>query len=511
MDTPSEAPGDGAGVEGLHLQGRSAQETLGGVPEPGRPIEKVPTGIAGLDEVLLGGLPVGRTTLVGGGPGTGKTVLALEFLHRGALAGAPGVFVSFEERVNDLRANAGAMGMELSPLEAAGKLRLVHAAVPHDAVYAGQFDIQGLLAMLEGHTAAVGAGRLVIDAIDVLMRVFGDPDRERQELHILHQWLRDRGLTALLTAKAGGEGMRTYPFLDFMADCVLLLDQRIERQVRTRRLNVVKYRGSGFLSNEYPYVLSERGIVVMPISSASLRQAVVAERVSSGDAAFDALLGGGFQRGSCILLAGPSGAGKTTLAGIFVQAACRRGEGVLYVSFEEAATTLTGNLRSVGIDVQTPADAGMLQIVTALPEAMGVEQHLLRVYDAIESSDPRHIVIDAISACRRMGSEQAAFDFCARLVTTCKQRGITCLYTNQTSDPRDVVELTGLGLSSLVDTLIALPFHDDGQRLRRRMVVIKSRGSAHSTGYQDFAITDNGPVFGAGAVAGALQGEGGGR
>ncbi len=461
----------------------------------GAPLRKVATGVAGLDIILDGGLPMGRTTVVCGGPGAGKTVLTMEFLFRGAEAGSPGVFLSFEESAEDLRANAASMGMDLGALEAAGMLRVVHAAVPHGAVRSGQFDIQGMLAILDGHTREIDAGFVVIDAIDVLMRVFGDPEKEREELYVFHDWLRQRGLTALLTVKAGPGPRQVYPFLDYMADCVLLLDQRMHEQVRTRRLKVVKYRGSRFLGNEHPFVLSGDGMVLLPLAVATLDREADGEHVSSGSEAFDRRLGGGYLRGSCIVLAGPAGVGKTTLACLFAQAACRRGEKVLYVGLEEAAPTVVRGMAGVGIDLAGHVDDKTLEFLTTIPESRGIEEHLVEILRRIETFEPRHLIVDAISACERMGSRGAAFDFCVRLLTACRQQGITCLYINQVGEAADILRITGMNISSLVDTLVAMSYQDDGTRLSRRLLVVKSRGAKHSMAYHPYAVTDRGIEF----------------
>jgi circadian clock protein KaiC len=458
----------------------------------GSPIPKVPTGIEGLDAVLEGGLPLGRTTLIGGGPGSGKTVLALEFLYRGAVAGESGLFVSFEERREALQANAAAIGWDVNRLEEAGTLRVIQAEIPHHALRAGEFDIQGLLAILDGQSKAWGAKRMVLDAVDVPMRIFGDPERERQQLYVLHDWLRDRALTSILTVKTDPDGKQIYPFLDFMADCVLYLDQRMAGQVRTRRLRVVKYRGSDFLSNEYPYVMALGGVVLMPISMASLQHKVSDKWVSSGNADLDEILGGGYRQGSCILVTGPTGVGKTTLASLFAAAACRRGERVLYISFEEAQESIVLGMLGAGIDLGQWLDKGTLRFLTAMPEAMGVEEHLARILVVIKEFAPRHMVLDAISACIRMGSEEAAFDFLVRLLSICKERGVTCLFTNQASGSGGAEEISGMGISSLVDTCLILQFADDGREMRRRLVVMKSRGSAHSSRYHDLIISNSG-------------------
>ena len=459
----------------------------------GSSIPKVQTGIRGLDDILMGGLPQGRTTIINGTAGTGKTVMAMEFLYRGALAGEPGLFISFEERAGDIRINAAAMGIDIASLEEEGKFRVIHAELPLDAVNSGEFDTSGLLAMIEGHAGLIGAKRIVLDAIDVFMSIFGDPRREREEISILHNRMRDLGMTTILTVKAGSEGRMIYPFLDFMADCVLFLDQRVSGQVRTRRLNVLKYRGSDFLSNEHPYVFSPNGIVLMPVSSLALEQLSFRKRVSSGHSRMDEILGGGYFVGSSILLAGPSGAGKTSLACIFAHAACNKGEKVLYVDFEVAREALVGAMRSIGLDLRLALDAdSRLRIHTAMPESMGIEEHLLRIIDEMTLFSPHHLVVDAISACRRMGSERAAFDFVVRLMTECKSRGITCFYTNQIVNDQDPTYLSGLGLSSLVDTLIALEYFFEGQSLSRRLMVIKSRGTHHSMDFHQMNFTDHG-------------------
>lgn len=466
-------------------------------------IPKMPTHMRGLDDILAGGLPRGRTTLLSGGPGTGKTVFAVELLYRGALAGEPGVFISFEEHADDVRANATAMGMDVAGLEESGKLKVLHAEVPHGAVRSGEFDIKGLLGIVEGHTRALGAKFVVLDAIDVLMRIFGDPTREREEMYLLNDWLRERGFTVVLTVKANPAGEQIYPFLDFMADCVLFLDQRMHGQVRTRRLNVRKFRGSDFLSNEHPYVLSSRGVVLMPVSSVALVHEASGKPVTTGNGDLDATLGGGYLRGSCVLVAGASGTGKTTLACTFARAACQRGEEVLYVGFEESQEAMATGMLSTCIDLAPVLEAGTLRVLTAMPESLGVERHLL---DAFEALGPDHVVVDAISACHRMGSERAAFDFLLRLLTFCKEHGVTCLLADQLAEPEQAAQIAGYGISSLVDTLLVLEYCDDSRRISRRLLVVKSRGVAHSMRYHPFRITDDGIVLDAVADERAQEG-----
>ena len=463
-----------------------------------RPIPKVPTQVRGLDEVLEGGLPRGRTTLVSGGPGSGKTVLGLEFLCRGALAGEPGVFVTFEERAEAVRTNALSMGWDLAALEKAGKVAVVEARLHGAEVLSGDFDIEGLLAIVAGHAKRIRAKRVVLDALDVLLRVYGDAQRERSELYRLHDWLIDRKLTSVLSVKVQlDENMaHRYEFLDFMADCVIRLDHRVVGQVATRRLRVIKYRGSAFGTNEYPYVISDLGIVLFPLTQAELTHQPLGQKVSSGLAGLDIMLNGGFRRSACILIAGTSGTGKTALASAFAQAAARRHEKVLYLNFEESQEALISGMLSAGIDLRPALRSRRLMVQTALPEAMGSDNHLVRALEAMDSFKPDHLIVDAISACVRMGSEQAAFDYLMRLVAVVKDRGITCLLTNQIMGLLgDGEELSGIGFSSVVDVVIHLRFVEAGQEIGRQVLIIKARGSGHSNRRESFYITDQGIEF----------------
>ncbi len=458
-----------------------------------RSIPKIPTNIRGLDGILKGGFPEGRTTILSGMAGTGKTVLALEFLYRGALEGHAGLFISFEERAEDVRANASAMGMDPTVLEDQSKLRIIHAEMPVDAVMTGDFDTRGLLALIEGQARLTGAKRIVLDAVDSLMSIFDNPRREREEISLLLNRLRSLSMTTIFTVKVEPTGRNVYPFLDFMADCVLLLDQRVAEQIRTRRLKVLKYRGSDFLSNEHPYALSSEGVVLLPVSAMSMKDASFQERVSSGSEELDRIVGGGYFRGSCILLCGPTGIGKTSLACTFAHAACARGEKVLYVDFEVSPQTLVLAMRSIGLDLQPSLQAdSRLHMLAAMPESDGFEEHLVRILAEMTRFSPRYLIVDAISACRRMGSERDAFDFLLRLMTACRARGITSFFTNQIRNQDHLTQLSGLGISSLVDTIIALEYFLDGQELNRRLMVIKSRGSDHSKEFHQLELSDTG-------------------
>jgi len=460
----------------------------------GGALPKVATGIAGFDEILEGGLPKGRTTLISGGPGTGKTVLGLEFLYRGAVDGQPGIFVAFEERADAVRQNALSLGWDLAPLEQAGQLFLMEARLDPQVVLSGDFNLQGLLAIIGGQAASMGARRIVIDALDVLLRIFDDPARERNQIYALHNWLMDHEMTTILTVKtsSGGETSPRYEFLDFMADCVIYLDQRITEQISTRRLRVLKYRGSGFGRNEYPYAITGEGVSLLPISTAGLGHEPLGPKVSSGHPRLDSIMDGGYRRASCALIAGTSGTGKTILTCTFVRAACERGERVLYIGFEESEAAMVSGMLSPGIDLRPALQAGTLQVMTAMPEAMGAEEHLVRAFRALDVFQPQHVVVDAISSCRRMGTEQAAFDYVMRLVNACKERGITCLLLNQVTGFREEEEISGIGISSLVDTVIFLRYIDIGGEINRTLLVMKARGSKHANQYREFRITDQG-------------------
>lgn len=455
---------------------------------------KDPTGIEGLDEVLFGGLPRGRTTLIRGGPGTGKTILAMEFIYRGALAGQPGIFVTFEERADILRQNALALGWDLAAMEKEGKLLLLQPDLPRYVVESGQFDIGGTLAILSGHVQRMGATRIVIDAADVILRMFRDPwDRENQ-LFLIHDWLAGQTMTSLLTLKISAEQPTIYDRLEYIADCAFHLDNRVRGQVTTRRLRVLKYRGSDFLSNEFPCVITSRGFALMPISLAELKS-VGHGKISSGLAKLDTLLDGGFKRGSCVLVGGPSGSGKTIFACEFSIAACARNEKVLYLSFEESREGLVSGMKSPGLDLESTLKTERLKLTAIMPEAMGVEEHLYRIFQMIDEFKPEHLVVDSISACSRMGSEGMEFEFLMRLLTHCRSQGITCYYLNQTVPHQIPHSISGVGLSSLVDTLIVLDQDWPDATHRRRLLIIKSRGSKHSHLFHSFQITDQGVVI----------------
>lgn len=457
-------------------------------------IAKTPTRIHGLDDILHGGLPTGRVTLVGGGPGTGKTVFGLEFLYRGALSDEPGIFLTFEESADNIRRNAAAFGWDLAALEKSGRLFVMGGGLDPQVLVSGDINLVGCLSIIAGKARELGARQVVIDALDVLMEYFDDPVREKREILALQNWLVEQGMTTLLTTKAAKErrGPAAYDYLDFMADCVIHLDQRIQNQVNTKRLQIIKYRGSGYGSNEYPYIVAPDGLFFHGVSDMWLRYAPSGTRVSSGHEDLDAILGGGFIQGSAVLLSGLTGTGKTSFAATFARAASDKGRKVLYVNFEESRDSLVAGMRSIGVDLGGAIEGGALRVLAEMPESKGIEEHLYDKIKAIEDFAPDHLVVDAISACKRIAGEKASFDFIMRLVNYSRLRGITAILVNQADSLTGDQEISGIGVSSIIDTIVLLRYEGRGDETRRRLQVLKSRGSRHSRRWHGFSLTDAG-------------------
>ncbi|MFW6055418.1 MAG: circadian clock protein KaiC, partial [Thermodesulfobacteriota bacterium] len=463
--------------------------------DPPHAITKVPTGIVGLDEVLQGGIPEGGLTLLSGGPGSGKTMLGLAFLVRSAQAGRPGILLTFEERKRDLRNYAFGFGWDLPLLEKRQSLAIISARMPPNALLSGDFDLRGLLGIVQQQAQQMEARHILIDAPDVFLRLLENTVKERAELQALYEWLRNANLTCILTAKRQGKSVFAsyYEFLDYMAECVIHLNQDVSEQIATRRLRIIKYRGSTYGRNEYPFAITSEGLRIIPVTQTSLEHQALGESLPSGIEGMDEILGGGFRRNSCTLITGGSGTGKTTFACSFALAATSSGERVIYLDFEESWEALLSCMQSVGLDLRQAFDSGKLRFFSSMPESKGVEEHLIQAFRAVEDCEPQHLVVDAISACRRMGSEHAAFDYLLRLIDFCKKRGITTLLTNLTaSDAGSGQEITGLDLSSVIDTVIILSNVQDQKRFKRKLRVFKSRGRGHSNRIHEFKIKEQG-------------------
>jgi circadian clock protein KaiC len=448
------------------------------VAESSPRLSKAATGIAGLDEITGGGLPRGRATLVVGGPGCGKTLLAMEFLVCGALRyDEPGVFVAFEETVTELTENVRSLGYELDELTADKRLIVDHVRVERAEIEeTGEYDLEGLFVRLGYAIDAVGAKRLALDTLEVLFAGLDDHTLIRAELRRLFRWLKERSITAVVTAERGpGDGMTRHGIEEYVADCVITLDHRVDQQVSTRRLRVVKYRGSAHGENEYPFLIDVGGFAVFPITSASLDYPAPAEHVSAGFADLDAALDGrGFYRGSSTLVSGTAGTGKTSIAAAFASAACARGERCLYYSMEESADQIARDMATVGIEIQRWRERGLLQLHCSRPTLHGLEQHLARFLAKVLEFEPAVVVIDPITNLGAVGSTHEVMAALTRILDALKSRGITGLFTSLGDDPGHS------GISSWMDVWIALRMVEGGGLRRRQLSVIKARGMAHS-------------------------------
>ncbi len=454
---------------------------------------KTPTGISGLDEVTGGGLPRGRATLVCGPAGCGKTLLAMEFLVRGITEfDEPGVFVAFEETIDDLRSNVASLGFDLAQLEADGQLMLDHVTLVHgDIQETGDWDLEGLFLRLGAAIDAVGARRVVIDTIETLFGRFADRGILRAELARLFVFLKDRGVTAVITAERGEGTLTRHGIEEYVSDCVIVLDHRVKEQTSIRRLRVLKYRGSYHGTNEYPFLIGETGISVLPMASLGLSHSVSNDRMSTGNAVLDSMLGHfGFFRGSSVHVSGTSGTGKTTLAAQFCNAACQRGERVMFFSFDESREEIIRNMLSVGVDLRQWTDAGLMQLHCFRPSLLGLEAHLFTVQQLVGEFNPSIVVKDPISDLASLGTPVEVAALLARQVDYLKARGVTSLFTSLTSagGPTRVEQQ----MTSLADTWIIINSVEDRGENKRVLYVVKARGMANSNQIRELLLTDHG-------------------
>ena len=471
-----------------HVGNADLTDLVGAAIGPG--LDRAPTGISGLDQITGGGLPRGRVTLVAGSAGAGKTLLGLQFLVAGARDyGEPGVLLTFEESAAKVAANVRSLGFDLDELQRDGLLAVLSFRVePNGIVAAGEFDLEPLFLTLDDVIKRVGAKRVVLDTIEVLFGAFGSDSTVRAELSRLTRWLEERGVTAIVTGERGEKSITRHGIEEYVSDCVIVLDHRVREEISTRRLRVVKYRGAAHGTNEYPFFISARGFVVLPITSITLDYAAPEERISTGIARLDHMLGGGIFRGSTVLVSGTGGTGKTSTGAHLVNAACGRGERVLWVLFEESPAQVLRNMRSIGLDLRPWTDAGLLHIWAARPSAFGLETYLAQLVQLLDKVTPAVTVLDGIASFAHGVAAAEVTSMVARQMDLLKARGITTLATALGEGD----EASTLSVSAMVDIWLLLRnFESNGER-NRLLFVLKSRGTAHSNQVREFVLTDHG-------------------
>jgi circadian clock protein KaiC len=459
-----------------------------------RSLPKVATGISGFDEITGGGVPKGRPTLICGGPGCGKTLFSLQFLIHGANDEEPGVFVAFEETQDDLVKNVLSLGHDLDSFVKRKKIAVEYIRIERAEIEeTGEYDLEALFIRLDDAIRTTKAKRLVIDSVETLFAGLGDSGVLRAELRRLFVWLKERGITAMITGEKGVETLTRQGLEEYVSDCVISLDHRVTEQVSTRRLRIVKYRGSAHGTNEYPFLIDNEGIAVLPITSLQLAHKATHERVSTGLPWLDAMFGGqGWYRASSILMSGTAGTAKTTLASHFMDAACRRGERALMFQFEESPAQYLRNMQSTGLQLEPWVRKGLLEIQAARPTLYGLEFHLATMHRQVIASQPSVVVVDPLSAFTG-GTFDEVNGMLMRLIDFLKGRGITSLFTHLIPGGRHADDVQ-MGVSSLMDTWIILrnspPGHDGG----RHLSVLKSRGMPHSAEAREFELTNRGTV-----------------
>jgi circadian clock protein KaiC len=457
-------------------------------------LPKSPTSIQGLDEITGGGLPKGRPTLVCGGAGCGKTLFAMEFLVRGAtLYKEPGVFISFEETEKELTANVASLGFDLDKLVAQKKIWLEHIRVERGEIEkSGEYDLKGLFVRIHSAIEGIGAKRVVLDTIESLFSSLPNPTIVRTELRKLFGWLKKKGVTTIVTGERGNGTLTRQGLEEYVSDCVIFLDHRVSDQSSIRRLRIVKYRGSTHGTNEYPFLIDEDGFSVLPVTSLGLNHISSKERISTGIPRLDTMLSGkGYFRGSTVLVSGTAGTGKTSVAAQFVEAACKRGERVLYFAFEESPSQFMRNMSSIGINLEPWVKKGLLNFHATRPTLHGLEHHLATSIKLINKVKPQIVVLDPIDAFV-MGSNQTEVKtMLLRLVDFLKMNNITAFFASLTSTG-DIQEITDMSLSSLIDTWLLLRDIEIGGERNRGLYILKSRGMEHSNQIREFILTDHG-------------------
>jgi|ERR1700722_8468078 len=461
---------------------------------PATLLPKCPTGIQGLDEITGGGLPRGRPTLVCGSAGCGKTLLAAEFLVRGAVQfGEPGVFMTFEETEAELKANVASLGFDLTGLVRRKKVAIDYVHVERsDVQESGEYDLEGLFVRLNHAIDSIGAKRVVLDTLEALFASLPNEAILRAELRRLFRWLKDKGVTAVITAERGREQLTRNGLEEYVSDCVILLDHRVHDQIATRHLRVVKYRGALHGTNEFPFLIGADGISVLPITSLGLNHKISRERIATGIPRLDAMLGGrGFFRGSSILLTGTPGTGKTIVAANFAHAACQRGERTLFFSFEESPNQIIRNMQSIGLRMEPLVNSGLLRFHSARPSLYGLEMHLATMFKEIAEFQPHVVIVDPITSLMDAGTASESKGMVTRLIDYLKGGQVTSLFTSLTQGGH-ALQQSEMATSSLMDSWLLLQdFEGNGER-NRVLYVLKARGMAHSNQIREFLISDRG-------------------
>jgi circadian clock protein KaiC len=457
-----------------------------------RPLEKISSGISGLDEITGGGLPKGRPTLVCGNAGCGKTLMAMEFLVRGAVEHKdPGVFMSFEENEEELTRNVASLGFDLNALAAQKKIVLDHVRIERNEIQeTGEYDLEGLFVRLNHAIDSIGAKRVVLDTIEGLFAALPNHSILRSELRRLFRWLKEKGVSAIITAERGDGLLTRHGLEEYVADCVILLDHRVNEQLSTRRLRVVKYRGSVHGTNEYPFLISKDGFSVLPVTSMGLDHPASNERVSSGVDRLDTMLGGkGYFRASSILVSGTAGTGKSSIAAAFVDATARRGERSLYFAFEESQNQILSNMKSIGLNLEPWVTKGLLQFHASRPSLYGLEMHLLTIYDAVKKFKPRVVVMDPVTNLVTVGTEIEVRSMLTRLIDFFKTEQVTALFPSLTTGESSQSEIA---ISSLMDVWILLRNIETGGERNRGLYILKSRGMEHSNQIREVLLSSHG-------------------
>ena len=459
-------------------------------------LHKCPTGIKGLDEITEGGLPKNRVTLIGGGTGSGKTLLGIDFIINGAAHyNEPGVFMSFEETQDELYKDVAALNLDLQGYVSRKQIRLEYVLLERRDIQASDFNLEGLLVRLEAAIDSIGAKRVVLDSIESLFAGITDNGILRLEIKRLFRWLKEKQVTAIVTGEPGQDSYTRHGLEEYISDCIILLDNRVSEQISVRRVRVIKYRGSNHGTNEYPFVIDKDGLSVIPITSAGLNQPGTSKRVSTGIPSLDKMFqGGGYTKGSTVLASGTAGTGKTSLAAAFAMAVCKRGERCLFLSYEESSGQLLQNMSSIGFKFSPAISKGLLRIVSTRPSFFGLEMHLLDLYKTIEDFKPTAVVIDPLTSLIGEGSPLEIRSMVTRMIDLLKSKGITGFFTSLVSSTAQNFTSGEVGVSSLIDTWIVVREleEDAGKRRIRGLYIVKSRGMGHSSDVHKLSLSDDG-------------------